>query len=449
MSPVTGIRSAVGARWVRDARRTTAEGPIMTEHRHLKRLVRERMQRTGEAYTTALRHVLSARDDASTDTVTDSRPRPAPAAPQHRVSALARTMLAAAGLPVSEPMACGLGGGIGFLYAIFQYKQVEHPMLTIVAQHHPQPWLEAVTAHLNAASPAVEHRIVTSSSAKAAFDKLDATLETSPAWITVGRGGLPWHEIPEGPLGAAEAADPYPVVVTRGPEAGAYLIDDADGEMHTLSADELATAWALHKKGRFAIETLAPLSADTGVGADPADGGGFHSEVVEASPTPDAVRASVATTVAHLTGPVIHHAFDSNFGLSGMRKLATELRDDRTKAGWRRRFGDARSFEVGMLRLAECLTWVHTAPGGTRPLFAEFLREAAELLPAAERESWREAAREADAAGECWARVADTAAAGSTGNTDSTDKEATFDEFADLVEQAIAHEERMVVQLSR
>ncbi|MBU2316682.1 MAG: DUF4872 domain-containing protein, partial [Actinobacteria bacterium] len=101
---------------------------------------------------------------------------------------------------------------------------------------------------------------------------------------------------------------------------------------------------------------------------------------------------------------------------------------------------------------SECLTWVHTAPGGTRPLFAEFLREAAELLPAAERESWREAAREADAAGECWARVADTAAAGSTGNTDSTDstdKEATFDEFADLVEQAIAHEERMVVQLSR
>ncbi|MGN9837045.1 hypothetical protein ACTMTI_02865 [Nonomuraea sp. H19] len=31
----------------------------MTEHKHLKRRVRDRMARTGESYTTALRHVTA------------------------------------------------------------------------------------------------------------------------------------------------------------------------------------------------------------------------------------------------------------------------------------------------------------------------------------------------------------------------------------------------------
>ena len=389
---------------------------------------------------------------------------------QHRLSALTRRMLDDAGLPVSEPMACGLGGGIGFLYAIFEYKGVDHPLLTIVAQHHPQPWLEAVAQHLNSARPTVELTAVTSSTAKAALAKLDTTLDAkldtvildttpgtpTPAWITVGRGGLPWHDLPAGPLAEAEAADPYPVVVTRAEIPRSYLIDDADGAPHTLTADELAAAWSLHKKGKFAIETLAP--ADSVAPANPT------TPAAPLAITADVVRASVATTIAHLTGPVIHHAFDTNFGFSGMRKLATELRDDRTKSGWRRRFGDEAAFGVGMLRLAECLTWAHTAAGGTRPLFAEFLREAAELLPAGERDVWREAATAADAAGTTWTLVADTAAAAATpatatgpatapaAATDPTvnptnDPATTFDTLATLVEQAIEHEELMVALL--
>ena len=38
----------------------------MTEHKHLKKLVRERMARTGESYSTARRHVVTqvAREQA-------------------------------------------------------------------------------------------------------------------------------------------------------------------------------------------------------------------------------------------------------------------------------------------------------------------------------------------------------------------------------------------------
>src|SRR5687768_8507270 len=97
----------------------------MTARRGLKKIVRGRMARTGETYSTALRAV--------------ARPTI-----RHRESALVGFLLEDAGLDLSEPMVCGLGGGIGFMYAVFEYDAVPHPLLTIVMQHHPQPWAAAV-----------------------------------------------------------------------------------------------------------------------------------------------------------------------------------------------------------------------------------------------------------------------------------------------------------------
>jgi hypothetical protein len=47
-----------------------------------------------------------------------------------------------------------------------------------------------------------------------------------------------------------------------------------------------------------------------------------------------AVRQAIATTIAHLTGPVLGNTFDVNFGFSGMAKLAEQLRDGKGKTGW-------------------------------------------------------------------------------------------------------------------
>ena len=55
------------------------------------------------------------------------------------------------GEPYTEAMVCGLGGGIGFMYAIFEYKGLP-PLITIVAQHHPEPWLPAVLGRLGVAA---------------------------------------------------------------------------------------------------------------------------------------------------------------------------------------------------------------------------------------------------------------------------------------------------------
>lgn len=251
---------------------------------------------------------------------------------EHRPSALARHLLAQAGLEISEPMACGLGGGIGFLYAVFEYKQADHPLLTIVAQHHPQPWLEAVASHAG-----IGLSTTTSSSRKVALGKLDATLEAGrAAQLVVGRGLLPWHD----DVREEEAADQHAIVVARTAD-GEYLIDDGDDEPHRLAPEQLADAWAAHRNGRFAIGTVEPIEGPVDLGV--------------------AIRVSIATTVDHLTGPVLGNSFDVNMGLSGMEKLMVELRDTSTKSGWSRRFSEPKAFAIGMQRLADCLTWAHTA----------------------------------------------------------------------------------------
>ena len=98
----------------------------MTEQHNLKKKVRERMERTGESYTSAHRSILAVRPNSR-------HPGSVPGYPafgseQHSPAALCRHMLAVNGVDVSEPMAFGLGGGIGFLYAVFEYKQVSHQL---------------------------------------------------------------------------------------------------------------------------------------------------------------------------------------------------------------------------------------------------------------------------------------------------------------------------------
>ena len=118
----------------------------MTEHRQLKQLIRDRVARTGESYTTARRHVLAraAREAAPSLPAGLVEGYDLFGADQHRLSALAAHLLRQAGItaphtgaPLSEAMVCGLAGGIGFMYAVFEYRGVP-PIVTIVAQHHPE-----------------------------------------------------------------------------------------------------------------------------------------------------------------------------------------------------------------------------------------------------------------------------------------------------------------------
>jgi hypothetical protein len=318
----------------------------MTSHKDLKRRVRERAARTGESYTTARRHVVAAAGRSGYPF----------AAGTHRESTLLGHLLQHAGHrdprtgdPYTEAMLCGLAGGIGFLYAVFEYRGLP-PMVTIVAQHHPEPWAPAALRRLGTA-----HTVAHSSSPRAATAALDAALAAGAAvQCTVGRAALPWHR----ESGALDA-DPYPVVVA-GRRDDDLLVDDGAGRPHVIGAEPFAQSWAAHRKGRFHRLTLGGPDGEPDLAA--------------------AVRDAVATTVAHLTGPVLGNSFDVNMGFSGMARFAAQLRDTGGRTGWARRMAAPGALELALRRVHDCLEREYTAPGATRPLYADFLDEAAVVL---------------------------------------------------------------------
>ena len=391
----------------------------MTDQKALKHLVRERMTRTGEFYTTARRHVR-AHAPAGPASLEDGVVAGFPAfgAEAHHSSARARHLLGASGLDLTEPMACGLGGGVGFMYAVFEYKQIDHPLLTIVAQHHPMPWLDVVAENLG-----LELETRHSTSASAARRKLDSCIDDgTPALLTVARGLLPQHP----GVSPMEAADPYEVVVA-GRRGDDYLVDDLASAPHVLTGAELSAAWAGHRKGRFKLTTVVAAGVDkVADNLDDSLAAGIHS--------------ALRMTSDHLTGPVLGNSFDVNFGLSGMHRLVTDLRDASTKNGWQRRFASPTLASYACGRLSECLTGVHTAPGATRPTYAKFLTEAADLLRAPR---LAEAAALFERSGQGWTSLAEEAGALSRGEQ-VVDLPTVYSSFADTVENCRAFEEDAV-----
>ncbi|MEV4172764.1 BtrH N-terminal domain-containing protein [Nonomuraea sp. NPDC049709] len=343
----------------------------MTEHKHLKRRVRERMAKTGESYTTAHRHVTA---------------QPAhPAHPaHHHEAALLRSVL---GGGHSEAMLLGLGGGIGFMYFVFEYAG-HAPMLTIVAQAHPEPIIPLALGRAG-----VPHEIRRTGSAKVAERTLRAALDAGRRPIcTVARHVLPWR--PSLPF-----PDPVDVAVLGIDGEVVHVQDDQPGE---LPFSEFMAAWSALKKSKHQL-----------------------IEITGTASRPPEVAEAIRDTAAKLTGPVLGNSFDVNFGLSGMRKLAAQLADTTGRQGWTRRFPDR---DAVLDRLRDCLETEYTTPGATRPLYADFLAETGQDQAAAVYQQ----------AGALWTRVA-AAAAG----------RASFAELAELVEQAVRLEEQGVQALRR
>jgi hypothetical protein len=264
------------------------------------------------------------------------------------------------------------------MYAVFEYRGVP-PIVTIVAQHHPAPWVEAALNHLG-----VAYLEGHSSAAGRAMAALDAALaQDQPVYASVGRPMLAWHR-----GDPALATEPYGVVVA-GSAGDDLLVDDGTAAPYVVPRDEFAAAWAAYRKGRHHRLVLARAAL--------------------AVPLAQAIDAAIASTVAHLTGPVLGNSFDTNFGFSGMAKFADQLRDTRTKSGWRNRFGEPATFGAAVRRLYTCLEFEYTAPGATRPLYATFLEEAASV-PGTRAGVLRDAAALFRESGEQWSRAAAIAA---------------------------------------
>ena len=142
----------------------------MTERKAFKRRVRAQMATTGQSYAQAAAQLEAG--------------NPGHGAETHPASAVVVALLRASGLTLDPVTAFGIGGGIGFMYALFRYEDAPHPLLTLVCHHHPEPWAPAILGRLG-----VEH---TATSGKRDLTRMLAT--DAAMIVPIARGALPWFQ---------------------------------------------------------------------------------------------------------------------------------------------------------------------------------------------------------------------------------------------------------------
>lgn len=352
----------------------------MTTNRDFKKLVRARMARTGERYAAARAHFVDAPTAAT-----------APAGVHPESAALAR-LLAAAGITgpdggaISEALVLGFGGGLGAASFVFEYKG-HTPTFYVATRCQPQYAYDAGFVERAAARLGARCDVAQSSSPAAAAKKLAARVAGAPQMVWLDFGALPWARSfgPAGQLGAL----PHVVVVDRVTDDGARVWDTAAAPF-TLDLATLGAARARLRNGKSRLLQLTPADAP-----DPRD----------------AVDEALAACAAELRGKSKQRgAMARGFGLGGLEHWARALAgvpDDRATRAWTRVFPPAEAAQV--------LTWLRhwiehagTGGGGFRPLYADFLDEAAAIT---RRPALRTLARDYRALGDAWRELADAAVA--------------------------------------
>lgn len=344
----------------------------MVQNKHFKALVRQRMAKTGERYTTARRHLVASRPiQPVTNGLVPGYPHTgvgAEAAVSQYDAAMWQRVLAQAGVvnpatnaPFSTAMLAGLGGGIGFMFATFSYAEIT--TATVILRAHPEPYTERLLERTGA----IVDRTATTSK-RIAATTLEEALEASKASVVrVTHGALPWVASQE-----LEYQDSIDVAVV-GKDGDSFVIDgggrslgDEDIEtLHRANGTELAQARSQCKADKHWAVTVAA--------------GESSPEQLTSS-----VRASIAETTGRLLGTLplegIPASWLSKFGVQGMRTWADLLRDQRTRKGWPSLFSDESRLRTGLRMVQDTAAGTRWGgPGGLRGLYADFLEEASTL----------------------------------------------------------------------
>jgi len=321
----------------------------MTSQADFKQLVRERMARTGERYTTARAHLIAAQGG--------TKPLLAPPlGGEHDQTAAMRDLLTAAGLdvphtghPPSEALLLGLGGGIGA--AVFTFQYAGHlPHLYVETRCTPQFAYDLNFVQRAAEGLGLKLTVATGTTPKAAARVLDAALEAGRPVLCL----LDALALPHRAGLAQEGALPWLVVVHERRGDSVVLTDRSDVTIEVPRA-ALEEARASYRKGKSAVATL---------------------EGDAIAPLGGSVRMAVDYCVRELAGREVRKGFAGNFGLRSIEKWIAEIGRG-GKEGWRSRFSAGSPLAAG---LRQAYGWVETSGtggGGFRRMYADFLREGA------------------------------------------------------------------------
>ena len=335
----------------------------MTQNRSFKSRVRERMIKTGERYTTARARVLRSKH-------AQLGPTAYPGLLSgyddfggiQNGTAIAHNLLKQAGIrnpetgePYSEPMLNGLAGGPGFMYAVFEYRDTAAPLLTITMRNKSMPelFLDCVFERAG-----VSVSVDATASTVKADHLLDEALEAGKGSIcTVDMTQLPYYHMPDAYAGMA----PHQVGVA-GRDGDRIWIDDRSSAPRALSTQQFSMARAAQKRARNRIVTVNHATGDRDL----------HGAIL------DSIRHTI---YGYETGDVgVPAQFRLNCGFDGMEKWRRLLTDRSDKKGWPSLFPADKKSYVGLRRAYDCVQFDDTAAEAGRPLFAEFLDEAAGLI---------------------------------------------------------------------
>ena len=322
----------------------------MTERKHLKQLVRTRMSKTGESYTTARRHLTESR---ASEPARSAGPFPGTIP----IATAFRALLAHAGvrhpdtgLPLSEAMVFGLGGGIGAGVYAFHYAKEDFSSFYIAGRHLWQDdlsWAKELAKRLGLKTVVRE-----STGARAGEKHLRELLgDGRPVLAWVDAGSLPHRAMPASWQGGG-----YHVVSIHGIDdaAGLASMGDLSETPVSISLADLAVARGRIKKFKNRLLALEPAT--------------------KAPDLAKAVQAGIEACVESLTTCKM-----KNFRLDAFGNWAEKLDGGKGAESWEKMFRPGHLMYQGLWSITEFVDF-YGGGGLCRPIFAEFLAEAGRVL---------------------------------------------------------------------
>ena len=325
----------------------------VTERKHFKQLVRSRMSKTGESYSTARRQVIRQSADPSASQRT----------PHHfpgniPVPTALRALLSHAGVrnpstkaPFSEAMIFGFDGGIGAGVFAFHYAKEDFSAFYIAGRHGWQD--DAHWGHTALKRLGLTLTVKESSGSKPGEKHLRELLQGGrPVMTWVDASGLPYRALP-----ASFSGGGYHVVTVFGIDesAGTALVGDLADDVIPVPLAQLAAARACIKKFKHRL-----LAIDR------------PKQVPDLATL---VRGSVRECVDGLTTCKM-----KNFRLDAFAAWAERLDGSKAADSWEKIFPPGHHLYQGLRSITEYIEYYGTGGGLCRPIFAEFLEESAEAL---------------------------------------------------------------------
>jgi hypothetical protein len=336
------------------------------------------MERTGESYVTARRHVVADTPSIPTTTLPAHRPGLNPGTTALRSLLTHAGVMSPDGTPLSEAAALLIGGGLGMGVFHFRYEEDDTSTLFLAGRHlwHDEhAFVAEACARLGLETVVTE----TTSASKSADQLRQAIATHGPTMVWVDMTHLPYRGMPSSWSGGG-----YHVIVVHivDEEAETALVSDLADDPIELSLRDLAVARARIRKFKHRILNVVP---------SPVAGDRIEKAIGAA------LRAG---TDALLEGRT------KNFTLDGLDILARRMRATHGTDNWEHVFPRGRHLWTALKWLYDCIEHYGTGGGLCRPTAATGFREVGGWLGSGD---WQPLADRYDELGRAWSELANDA----------------------------------------